>query len=101
MRFDGRNGAGYVDLNKPLTLGLGGEQGAWGSFCRRQRGNLDARHPGQRTAWAQAASSPRSLRVSLASTLAGRKKRLWLLGCKKPFEWHQRRGKKMSKSMQS
>lgn len=101
MRFVGRNGAGYVDINKALALGLGGEQGAWGSLCHRQRGNLDARSPGQFMAWARAASPPRPLQGSLAPTLTGRKKCLWLLGCAKPFEWHQRRGRKMSKSMQS
>lgn len=53
------------------------------------------------SAWAQAASSLRSLKGSLALTLAGRKKHLWLLGCEKPFEWHQRRSRKMSKLMQS
>lgn len=67
MRFAGRDGgAGYVGLNKPLALGLGGEQGARGSLCHRQRGNLDARHPGQ----LMGASSPKSLKDSLAPTLA-------------------------------
>lgn len=44
MRFVGRDGAAYVDLNEPLALGLGSEQGV---PCHGQGGNQDARHPGQ------------------------------------------------------
>lgn len=101
VKFVGRDGAGCVDLKKTLVLDLGSEQGAWGSLCHCQRGNLHAKHPKECMAWAQAASSLGSLKGSLVLTLPGKKKCLWLLGCKKPFEWHQTRDRTMSKLVQS